>query len=210
MNSRNRFLYMLQGVVILVLLTPVAMGQDGYIKDIEKARKAKDKELKSQRHSPLQKEDRKRFSGLQYFDVDPGWKKEVQCELIKGGDTLDIVTSSGKDKKFFEYAWLIVDHLGASDTLTAYMRIWPEGIESPYDPYLFVPFTDLTTGETTYGGGRYMDIGVLEQSGTITLDFNLCYNPYCAYGGGFSCPIPPKKNFLDMSVEAGEKSYDDH
>lgn len=200
-------------VVIIAMAAYDLFGQSKpseYELNIVKGRKAKDKELGSRRHSPLQPEDRKHFDGLHYFDVDVKWKMNAHFQKVDEGDTTDIMTSSGKAKRFYEYGILIFEHLGAADTLTAYIRIWPEGFDSPYDPYLFVPFTDLSTGQSTYGGGRYLDIGVPETNGDQTLDFNLCYNPYCAYGGGFSCPIPPKKNFLDMYVEAGERDYGEH
>lgn len=194
-------------VFFLTLMAQPSYAQTKYAKEITKNRKAKDKGLRSKRHSPLQPEDRAAFDHLHYFVVDSDWKKKADFIRLEGGDTIDMMTSSGKTKLFYEYGLLVLSHLGGSDTLTAFMRIWPEGYDAPYDPYLFVPFTDLSTGESTYGGGRYMDIGVPEEEGVVTLDFNLCYNPYCAYGSGFSCPIPPKKNHLNMYVEAGERDY---
>ncbi|MEQ9188362.1 MAG: DUF1684 domain-containing protein [Cryomorphaceae bacterium] len=200
-------------VLILAMAAYDLLAQDrpaDYEKLIVQGRKAKDKELKSKRHSPLQAEDRKAFHGLNYFAVDPEWRKLAHFILLENGDTLDIMTSAGKTKEYFEYGLLVIEHLGDADSLTAYKRIWPEGYESPYAPYLFVPFTDLSTGKTTYGGGRYLDIDVPLENGDVVLDFNLCYNPYCAYGSGFSCPIPPKQNFLDVHVEAGEKDFGKH
>lgn len=78
-----------------------------------------------------------------------------------------------------------------------------------YRNHLFLPFKDLTTGETTYGGGRYLDV-VLEdiyQTQYFTLDFNLSYNPLCAYSDGFNCPIPPDENFLEIAIMAGEAKF---
>ena len=70
-----------------------------------------------------------------------------------------------------------------------------------------LPFRDKTNGKETYGGGRYIDIKIA-QGKPIILDFNLAYNPNCAYGSDrFSCPIPPKENFLQLQIKAGEKSY---
>ncbi len=78
-----------------------------------------------------------------------------------------------------------------------------------YENYLFLPFTDLTNGEETYGGGRYLDLeGPLE--GIVELDFNMAYNPYCAYNDRYSCPIPPKENHINVRVEAGVKAFEDH
>ena len=73
-----------------------------------------------------------------------------------------------------------------------------------YENSLFVPFTDLTNGKETYGGGRYMDVEIPEGD-SIVLDFNKAYNPYCAYSTNYSCPIPPKENDLPISINAGLK-----
>lgn len=76
-----------------------------------------------------------------------------------------------------------------------------------YADLLFLPFKDLTNGKETYGGGRYIDIKT-PAGNNVILDFNLAYNPNCAYGSErFSCPIPPKENFLPAQIKAGEKSY---
>ena len=91
--------------------------------------------------------------------------------------------------------------------LTAYKRELKAGQKPSEHPTLFVPFKDLTTGVTTYGGGRYLDIEIPEDGALISLDFNLCYSPYCAYGDGFACPIPPAANFIKTQIEAGEKAY---
>ena len=94
---------------------------------------------------------------------------------------------------------------GAERHLTVYQNI--DLVRNPtYANHLFVPFTDLTNGETTYGGGRYLELeGPLGE--TVDLDLNRAYNPYCAYGGAYSCPIPPAENHLEVAVEAGVKAF---
>jgi uncharacterized protein len=78
-----------------------------------------------------------------------------------------------------------------------------------YKDYLFLPFTDLTSGEETYTAGRYLDLRITDiVSGSVLIDFNKAYNPYCAYvSGKYSCPIPPKENRLAVSIRAGEKTF---
>ena len=71
-----------------------------------------------------------------------------------------------------------------------------------FEKHLFLPFKDLTNGQGSYGGGRYIDLTIPEGE-TIILDFNKCYNPYCAYNGNYSCPIPPDENHLDVEIPAG-------
>ena len=71
---------------------------------------------------------------------------------------------------------------------------------------LFLPFADQTTGSESYGAGRYLDPEE-EADGTIPLDFNLAYNPYCAYNEQWSCPLPPRENRLAVRIEAGEMKF---
>jgi hypothetical protein len=68
----------------------------------------------------------------------------------------------------------------------------------------FLPFMDATSGDETYGAGRYLEIEPLP-GGKLLVDFNMAYNPYCAYNEYWSCPIPPKENRLSVPIEAGEK-----
>ena len=75
-----------------------------------------------------------------------------------------------------------------------------------YKDYLFLPFTDPTNGVTTYGGGRYLDL-MIPATKVVQLDFNKAYNPYCAYSGNYSCPIPPEENHLEIEIKAGVKKY---
>jgi len=77
-----------------------------------------------------------------------------------------------------------------------------------YRDYLFLPFKDATNGDSTYGGGRYIDIRMSEiNNNTLTIDFNKAYNPYCAYSDGFNCPVPPLENHLEVALEAGERKF---
>lgn len=74
----------------------------------------------------------------------------------------------------------------------------------------FVIFADDTSGEETYGGGRFLDV-VLPQEGTqIVLDFNRAYNPPCVFTDYATCPLPPSENRLFFAVNAGEKVDKDH
>jgi uncharacterized protein (DUF1684 family) len=75
-----------------------------------------------------------------------------------------------------------------------------------YEKHLFIPFNDLTNGKETYGGGRFLD--VYENGGKVLIiDFNLAYNPYCAYNHKYSCPVPPESNYLNLKIKAGEKIF---
>jgi hypothetical protein len=75
--------------------------------------------------------------------------------------------------------------------------------------YLFLPFLDDSNGETTYGGGRYIDL-YIPNGDTLVVDFNKAYNPYCAYNDKYSCPIVPRENYLPLKVMAGVKRFEDY
>jgi uncharacterized protein (DUF1684 family) len=71
----------------------------------------------------------------------------------------------------------------------------------------FLPFADSLAGTETYGAGRYLEPEPLGE-GKFLVDFNVAYNPYCAYNQNFSCPIPPKENRLKVAIRAGEKVFE--
>ena len=73
-------------------------------------------------------------------------------------------------------------------------------------PGYFLPFRDATSGTETYGAGRYLDLD-RNPDGTLLIDFNLAYNPLCAYNDSYSCPLPPIENWLSVPIRAGEKDF---
>jgi uncharacterized protein (DUF1684 family) len=70
----------------------------------------------------------------------------------------------------------------------------------------FIPFRDASAGRETYGFGRYLEPQG-RPDGTLDIDFNYAYNPFCAYGEGWSCPIPPEENRLSVAIPAGERAF---
>ena len=122
-------------------------------------------------------------------------------------ENYDVETSSGMKKSFYTYghAEFTLDDIIIKLELIRNLKV----IQMPqYKDYLFLAFTDLTNGEDTYGGGRYIDLYISDiEEGHITIDFNKAYNPYCAYSDGYNCPIPPASNSINLEIKAGEKMY---
>ena len=145
--------------------------------------------------------------GLAFFEANEQFKLLAKIDILKPDETIQISTYSGKQQEFIEYATLTFDVGGKPYTLTAHKNI--KSMRLPmYRNKLFLMFMDLTTGESTYGGGRYIYIDESEiADGHITLDFNKAFNPYCAYSDGFNCPIPPPENNLNLAILAGEKDF---
>ena len=77
-------------------------------------------------------------------------------------------------------------------------------------PNLFIVFADQTSGVSTYGAGRFVEIPKPDSEGNTEIDFNKAYNPPCAFTAFATCPLPPKQNRLSLKIEAGEKNYGHH
>jgi uncharacterized protein (DUF1684 family) len=80
-------------------------------------------------------------------------------------------------------------------------------LETPTDKELFVMFADATSGRETYGAGRFMYVPMPNSEGTVRLNFNIAYNPPCAFNEFATCPLPPPQNRLALRIDAGEKNY---
>lgn len=137
-------------------------------------------------------------------------KYKVECSFER---TLNMpwfrMESSGPIKKNYRVYGII--HFKINDT-TVSLNIYQSQdlmVTKEYKDHLFIPFTDLTTGEGSYESGRYIDLEINDiKNNSVVLDFNKAYNPYCAYvAGKFNCPIPPAENNLSIAILAGEKTY---
>ena len=157
--------------------------------------------------SPVKEKD---TAYLRFFPAAAKWRLQAEVVLTPEALPFDMATHSGKTKRFRQYAKLKfpnpLSRKGQSLTLSAFERVDRPASDTQAARTLFIPFQDKTNGSTTYGGGRYMDVMKTEiEQGKMLLDFNKAYNPYCAFGEGFSCPIPPDENRLSITVQAGEK-----
>lgn len=161
--------------------------------------------------SPLKKKDVKNFKGLDFFPVDSSFI--VTAKLVKTMDapTFEMATTTDRKPLYKEYGKLTFTLKGKNCELTIYQS--QDNLrDEKYKEYLFLPFTDDTSGNESYGGGRYMDVMTTDEKsdGTIVLNFNNTYNPYCAYNDRYSCPLTPRKNHLDIEIKAGVKAFKKH
>lgn len=186
--------------------TAFDISPKAYKKEIKKHRKEIHKKFKNPKESPFRDKARE-YKRLDYFPANLAYRVKARFERIKRGKIFHIKTSNPKrDKKFVPYAKLYFSLQGKELSLTVYRNLELPAI-GKYKNHLFLPFMDLSNGESTYGGGRYLDLEIPDGEEMI-LDFNKSYNPYCAYrSDGWSCPIPPQENFLEIEVAAGVKAY---
>lgn len=179
-----------------------AQTENLYLAKIQQSRASKDSTFRLE-ESPFSPEKQKKFVGLPYFDINPAYKITASFKKTSKSKAFQMKTTTDRLPLYREFGVLTFEFEGKEIQLTVYQNL--ELIKKPtYEDYLFLPFRDLTNKTETYGGGRYLDLRI-PTGHSIELDFNLAYNPYCAYSERYSCPIPPKKNNLPIPIRAGEK-----
>ena len=165
-----------------------------------------DKEYANPEESPLEYKALKKFEGLDFFEIDPNFIVKAEFVRTPAEAPFTMPTSTERLPIYVKYGELYFSLQGKNFKLNVYQN--QELTQDPeYFDYLFLPFTDLTNGKSSYGGGRYIDFRI-PKSKEVVLDFNKAYNPYCAYSGKYSCPIPPKENDLEIGIFAGVKAFD--
>jgi len=147
------------------------------------------------------------FKKLKFYKIDLRYHVEAKLTRTPNAKPFLMKTSTDRLPEYVQFAIaeFVIDDKGYK--LNIYKSTRP--IEKPEDDYVFIPFTDLTSGDGSYGGGRYLELEVPEGD-TMVIDFNLAFNPYCAYNHRYSCPIPPKENDLLIRIEAGVKDFGHH
>jgi uncharacterized protein (DUF1684 family) len=161
--------------------------------------------------SPLKKKDLKKFNGLDFFPIDSSFIVLAKLTKTKDAPVFEMATTTSRKPLYKEYGMLTFNLKGKDCELRIYQS-QDDLRDVKYKDYLFLPFTDDTSGEDSYGGGRYMDVMTTDENldGTILLNFNNTYNPYCAYNDKYSCPLTPRKNHLDIEIKAGIKVFKKH
>jgi uncharacterized protein (DUF1684 family) len=174
-------------------------------------RQGRDELFRTHPQSPLSEEARSRFNGLQYFDDNPAYRLRMRVEPAEVGDPLQIDTGGEDGVITYRRAGWLRFQLGGEDCrLTVFSLVG-------YGGGLFLPFRDATSGNETYGGGRYLfdtakntdglALEITAGSPDITIDFNYAYNPSCVYDARWACPLAPRENWLAVPVRAGEKLF---
>lgn len=146
---------------------------------------------------------------LRFYPVNANYKVTARFEDAADSKWFSMETSGGTKTPYRVYGSI---HFSLHDTLVKLNIYQSQNLlaVTGYKDYLFIPFTDLSSGEGTYEGGRYIDLRTGDiVNHQLVLDFNKAYNPYCAYvTGKYNCPIPPKENYLPIAVLAGEKKFE--
>lgn len=161
-----------------------------------------------QKHEVVEGDDK---NLMQFFPVNPKYRVYARFEKTENGNWFQIPTS-GKLKKIYRVYGVLKFQI--NDT-TVHLNLYQSQdlmSNEKYKNYLFLPFTDATTGIESYESGRYIDVNMNDiENKMLIIDFNKAYNPYCAYvSGKYNCPIPPKENHLRIAIRAGEMNFSKH
>lgn len=140
-----------------------------------------------------------KFSGIDRYPVDPKWRIVAKFEAYESPRTIEIPNVMGTVSNDPSPGKLLFELDGQSYSLNP--------IADPDDKRWFLIFSDQTSGEETYGAGRFLYIDAPGENGTAIIDFNLAYNPPCAFTPFATCPLPPEQNHLAIPIKAGEKNY---
>ena len=193
---------------ILFSFMGTAQNEVELIEKIKEYRVEENENFKNPVTSILDSLDQLHFEGLHFYEIDLKYRVEAKFIRTPNEEPFLMPTTTSRLPEYLKYgeAHFTID--GQDLKLNLYQDTDHENQEG-YEDYLFLPFTDLTSGDGSYGGGRFLDAHIPEGD-SIILDFNRSYNPYCAYSIRFSCPIPPKENDILVRIEAGVMAYGDH
>jgi uncharacterized protein len=161
-----------------------------------------------QHHELIKGSDKKKLS---FYPINQSYVIKAKFERVYSSSWFQMETSGKVKQTHRIYGTLLFSVNDTAVQLAVYQSQSLMSVKQ-YADYLFVPFTDATTGETTYENGRYIDLKFEDiKNNTCIIDFNKAYNPYCAYVSGiYNCPIPPKENNLPVAISAGEMKFSKH
>lgn len=184
--------------LVVFLLSRTGSSNEEYIAEINKYWEDRHDFFRTSEASPFVQKDEE-YMEVEYFEPNSDFKVNGKLNRLSKREILTLGNSDGTTTTYLKFAIVNFKIKGESCSLTILKAL---GFGNQY----LLAFGDATSGDTTYGGGRYLDVGV-GKSDQITLDFNKSYNPYCAYFDDFTCPFPPPENLLEVAIEAGEKNY---
>lgn len=174
---------------------------------VEKFQKELNAEYADAKTSPLLPEDLKSFQTLDFYPANAQFFVVAQFIRSENEQPFEMKTTTARKPVYVKYGEAHFSIDGQFFKLNIYRNIELSKKEQ-YKDYLFLPFSDLTCGNESYIGGKYIDIKI-PQGDTIVIDFNTSYNPYCAYNPKYSCPKVPLENDLKIEIRAGVKKFHD-
>ena len=172
---------------------------------VEKFQNELNAEYADSKETPLLPEDLKEFKSLDYYPANEKFYVVAQFVRTANEQPFEMKTSTDRKPIYVKYGEAHFSIDGQFFKLNIY-RNSELSKKEQYKDYLFLPFSDLTCGDESYIGGKYIDLKI-PQGDTVVIDFNRSYNPYCAYSPKYSCPKVPLENDLKIAIRAGVKKF---
>ena len=192
---------------ILVQLN-LGFGQQKFdLSAVAKFQKELNAEYATAKTSPLTLEDLAEFKTLDFYPASETFFVVAKLVRTQKEKPFEMETSTDRKPLYVKYGELYFEINGQDFKLNVYKNI-ELSKKKDYKDYLFLPFSDLTSGKESYIGGKYIDVKI-PKGDTIVIDFNTSYNPYCAYNSKYSCPKVPLENDLEIEIKAGVKKFHD-
>jgi len=193
---------------VFLFVVSIAFSQEKFDRfSVEDFQKTMNTEFADAEKSPLTEEDRKHFKSLDYFPINEKFAVVATFIKSKGEKSFEMKTTTERTPMYIKYGELHFKMDGKNIKLDVFQNL--DLIKKKgFKDYLFLPFSDLTSGNESYIGGRYIDMKI-PKGKTVLVDFNKAYNPYCAYNPKYSCPIVPLQNDLMIEIKAGVKKFHD-
>lgn len=198
---------------VLLTLFSIALFSFGFSQEkfdaavVEKFQKELNAEYADAKTSPLTADDLAQFKSLDFYSINEKAFVIAQFIRTENEKPFEMPTTTTRKPLYVKYGEAHFVLEGKEFKLNIYSNIELSKKEA-YSDYLFLPFSDLTSGNESYIGGKYIDLKI-PTGNTIVIDFNQSYNPYCAYNPKFSCPKVPLENDLAIEIKAGVKKFHD-
>ena len=193
---------------VFLLQVSLGFGQDKFdVSAVAKFQTELNAEYADPKTSPLTVEDLAEFKTLDFYPIDSNFFVTATFVRTENEKPFEMKTTTDRKPVYVKYGELYFTIKGSNFKLNVYKNIELSKKEE-YKDYLFLPFSDLTSGKESYIGGKYIDLRI-PKGDTIVIDFNTSYNPYCAYNHKYSCPKVPLENDLDIEIKAGVKKFHD-
>ena len=201
---KSRLIY----IFIFFTLVGNAQSNKKILRKINKFQKELNLEFLNPKTTILDSLDQLSFEGLEFYPASPKFYIKARFKRTPNEIPFLMKTSTDRLPEYVKYGEAHFEMENKKIVLNIYQNIKYSKIDE-FKNDLFLPFTDFTSGDGSYGGGRYIDLKIPDND-LIVIDFNKSYNPYCAYSHRFSCPIPPEENDVSLRIEAGIKNFNGH
>lgn len=193
---------------VLFLQVQIGFSQEKFdVNAVTKFQEELNAEYADAKTSPLMPEDLATFKTLDFYPANEKFFVVAKFVRTKKEKPFEMKTSTDRKPMYVKYGVVYFTIDGANFNLNVYKNIALSQQEK-YKDHLFLPFSDLTCGNESYIGGKYIDLKI-PKGKTLVIDFNTSYNPYCAYNHKYSCPIVPLENDLNIEIKAGVKKFHD-